>query len=62
MSVAYSIRPSKVIANAPAAGLIQAALAAFPDLAIVGFVGFSYLEVVRNSAHEARHSNAFPCH
>jgi cobalt transporter subunit CbtB len=31
-------------------------------LFIVGFVGFSHLEVVHNAAHDTRHSLAFPCH
>ena len=31
-------------------------------LVIVGFVGFSHLEVAHNAAHDTRHSLAFPCH
>lgn len=42
--------------------LFQAALAASLGLVIVGFVGFSHLEVVHNAAHDTRHANAFPCH
>ncbi|TCU07578.1 cobalt transporter subunit CbtB [Rhizobium sullae] len=29
---------------------------------IVGFVGFSHIEIVHNAAHDTRHANAFPCH
>jgi cobalt transporter subunit CbtB len=28
----------------------------------VGVVGFSHIDVVHNTAHDVRHSNAFPCH
>jgi cobalt transporter subunit CbtB len=31
-------------------------------LFIVGFVGFSHLDVVHNAGHDYRHSMAFPCH
>jgi cobalt transporter subunit CbtB len=31
-------------------------------LFIVGFVGFSQLDVVHNAGHDYRHSMAFPCH
>lgn len=31
-------------------------------LVVVGFVGFSHIDVVHNAAHDVRHSNAFPCH
>ncbi|MCJ7996287.1 CbtB-domain containing protein [Rhizobium cremeum] len=39
-----------------------ALLSVFFGLFIVGFVGFSPMEVVHNAAHDARHANAFPCH
>ena len=31
-------------------------------LFIVGFAGFSHMEVVHNAGHDYRHSMAFPCH
>jgi len=31
-------------------------------LGIVGFIGFSHIDVVHNAAHDTRHSFAFPCH
>lgn len=42
--------------------LLQLALAALLGTFIVGFVGFSHMEVVHNAAHDYRHSMAFPCH
>lgn len=46
-----------------AAGRIAPALlSVFFGLFVVGFVGFSPMEVVHNATHDARHANAFPCH
>ena len=42
--------------------LMQLALAGLLGVFIVGFVGFSHLDVVHNAAHDYRHSMAFPCH
>jgi cobalt transporter subunit CbtB len=42
--------------------LLQLALAGLLGFFIVGFVGFSHLDVVHNAAHDYRHSMAFPCH
>jgi cobalt transporter subunit CbtB len=42
--------------------LLQLALAGLLGVFIVGFVGFSHLEIVHNAAHDYRHSMAFPCH
>ena len=42
--------------------VFQAVLAMGLGLFIVGFVGFSHIDVVHNAAHDVRHSNAFPCH
>lgn len=42
--------------------LLQSAMAICFGLVIVGFVGFSHLEIVHNAAHDTRHANAFPCH
>jgi len=42
--------------------LMQLALAGLLGIFIVGFVGFSHLDVVHNAAHDYRHSMAFPCH
>ena len=41
---------------------LQRALAALLGLFIVGFVGFSHLDVMHNAGHDYRHSMAFPCH
>lgn len=42
--------------------LLQLALAGLLGVFIVGFAGFSGIEVVHNAAHDYRHSMAFPCH
>jgi len=42
--------------------LTQSLMAMALGLFIVGFVGFSHIDVVHNAAHDVRHSNAFPCH
>ncbi|RWX74504.1 cobalt transporter [Neorhizobium lilium] len=42
--------------------VIPLGMSAILGLFIVGFVGFSHLEVVHNAAHDTRHSLAFPCH
>jgi cobalt transporter subunit CbtB len=41
---------------------LPAILAILGGLFIVGFVGFSPMEIVHNVAHDTRHANAFPCH
>ena len=41
---------------------MQLALAGLLGLFIVGFVGFSHMEVVHNAGHDYRHSMNFPCH
>lgn len=45
-----------------ASKIIPLGMSAFLGLIMVGFVGFSHLEVVHNAAHDSRHSLAFPCH
>jgi cobalt transporter subunit CbtB len=50
------------LATTAASALLARALAALLGLFIVGFVGFSHLEVVHNAGHDHRHSMAFPCH
>ncbi|CAD7050347.1 cobalt transporter [Pseudorhizobium endolithicum] len=52
---------------ATAAGLslskiIPLSMTAMLGLFVVGFVGFSQMEVLHNAAHDSRHSLAFPCH
>jgi len=42
--------------------LLQLALAGLLGIFIVGFSGFSHMEVAHNAAHDYRHSMAFPCH
>ena len=41
---------------------MQLALAGLLGLFVIGFLGFSHMEVVHNAAHDYRHSMAFPCH
>ena len=50
------------VATINASRLAQALMAMALGLFIVGFVGFSHIDVVHNAAHDVRHSNAFPCH
>ncbi len=40
----------------------QLAMSAMLGLFVIGFVGFSHLDVVHNAGHDYRHSMAFPCH
>jgi cobalt transporter subunit CbtB len=40
----------------------QLSLSALLGLFVIGFVGFSHLEMAHNAAHDYRHSMAFPCH
>ncbi|MGA1833785.1 MULTISPECIES: CbtB domain-containing protein [Rhizobium] len=49
-------------ASVPASKIIPLGMSALLGLFMVGFVGFSHLEVVHNAAHDTRHSLAFPCH
>ena len=57
---------SQVTQTATATGqvgrLAQSLMAMMLGLFIVGFVGFSHIDVVHNATHDVRHSNAFPCH
>ncbi|MBM7049276.1 MULTISPECIES: CbtB domain-containing protein [Rhizobium] len=58
---ASSTISTPVVAN-PASRIVQAAMAVCFGVIIVGFVGFSHIEIVHNAAHDTRHANAFPCH
>ena len=51
---------SAVVSSASRA--TQLAMAALLGFFIVGFLGFSHMEVVHNAGHDYRHSMAFPCH
>lgn len=42
--------------------LLQLGLAGLLGLFILGFTGFSSMDVAHNAAHDYRHSLAFPCH
>ena len=50
------------VAASQVSRLTQALMAVSLGIFIVGFVGFSHIDVVHNAAHDVRHSNAFPCH
>jgi cobalt transporter subunit CbtB len=50
------------LATAGASLAAQRAIAGLLGLFIVGFVGFSHLDVMHNAGHDYRHSMAFPCH
>jgi cobalt transporter subunit CbtB len=53
---------SQSIGTSSASRATQLALAALLGIFIVGFLGFSPMEVVHNAGHDYRHSMAFPCH
>ena len=40
----------------------QLGLVALLGVFVIGFLGFSHMEVVHNAGHDYRHSMAFPCH
>jgi len=42
--------------------VVQLLAAGLLGIFIIGFVGFSHMEVVHNAGHDYRHSMAFPCH
>lgn len=54
--------PSSMGIVSPQVGVAPLALAALLGVFIIGFVGFSHMEVVHNAGHDYRHSMAFPCH
>jgi cobalt transporter subunit CbtB len=56
------ITASQSLAISGAARATQLAMAALLGVFIVGFLGFSPMEVVHNAGHDYRHSMAFPCH
>ncbi|CAN7694680.1 CbtB-domain containing protein [Phyllobacterium sp. LjRoot231] len=62
MSLHQSASIVTIASDAKTGRLLQAAMAVCFGLFIVGFVGFSHIEVVHNAAHDTRHANAFPCH
>ena len=41
---------------------LQLGFAALLGLFVIGFAGFSQMEVVHNAAHDYRRSMNFPCH
>lgn len=45
-----------------ASHVIQAVLAMFLGVLIVGMAGLSHIDAVHNAAHDTRHSTGFPCH
>ncbi|MET0941680.1 MAG: CbtB domain-containing protein [Mesorhizobium sp.] len=51
-----------LIVATPASRAFQLSFAALLGLFVVGFVGFSHMEIAHNAAHDYRHSMAFPCH
>ncbi len=49
-------------ATSSASRATQLGLVAMLGVFVIGFVGFSHMEIVHNAAHDYRHSMAFPCH
>ena len=50
------------LAATGSSALLQRAIAGLLGLFIIGFVGFSQLDVVHSAGHDYRHSMAYPCH
>ena len=58
-----SLSPASATANATVSSVRSAALlAAFFGLVLVWGVGFAQPSAIHNTAHDARHAIAFPCH
>ena len=53
---------SSLNATSSASRAAQLGLVALLGVFVVGFLGFSHMEVVHNAGHDYRHSMAFPCH
>ncbi len=53
---------STTLATSTSSALLQTLLAGLLGVFIIGFVGFSHMDVVHNAGHDYRHSMAFPCH
>ena len=62
MSPAHAATIREVRTLPKAGARIQALIAMLFGAMIVGFVGFSHLDIVHNAAHDTRHSNGYPCH
>lgn len=54
--------PASNVAVTSTSRTLSLSLSALLGLFVVGFVGFSHMDVVHNAAHDSRHSLAFPCH
>ena len=53
---------SSLNATSSASRAAQLGLVALLGVFVIGFLGFSHMEVVHNAGHDYRHSMAFPCH
>jgi len=42
--------------------LMDVVIAALAGLTLIYFVGFSQMQLLHDTAHDARHALAFPCH
>jgi cobalt transporter subunit CbtB len=51
-----------IVSQRKAATLLQVGMAALLGVFLVWGAGFSPSAAVHNAAHDARHSNGFPCH
>ena len=47
---------------ASAQAVLPALFAVLLGLLVVGVTGFSPMDLIHNGTHNARHTNAFPCH
>lgn len=51
-----------ISATASGSRAAQLGLVALLGVFVIGFLGFSHMDVVHNAGHDYRHSMAFPCH
>ena len=62
MSVQHTTTLGASAAGIRSNTLVASAFSVIFGLVMVGFVGFSPMEVLHNAAHDTLHANAFPCH
>ncbi len=61
-SSAFSAQPTGTATLTRAQVVASALAVAALGVTMLWGVGFSHTEAVHNAAHDARHSNGFPCH
>ena len=57
-----TISNATIASSATQSNAVPLLLAALLGIFVIGFAGFSQMDVLHNAGHDARHSLAFPCH